>query len=385
MTNGAHASVCVPATVVFNTIVPRGFERAELENFLYADFAVGEFIREARRLPYFRDTLFVFVGDHGVHLQGHEIVPSEEYRVPALFLAPGRLAPGRIDTVTSQLDLAPTILGLVGGSFRSPFFGRDVRSGDEPEGFAPLIYKKSVYGVRRGDGDGGGDGVRAREGESARRTHRPSAGRAQPRDVERRFSREDEAVEDDAEDLVRGREEGGGDGLLPAARDEGGEVARCRRPHPAALQHRVHPVSLQRVRAAAPRGVRHDQSQLLRQPPGFTAHVHARVVGLRLAAGSGGHGRRAPIGLAVVWSPARVCLDTDAVRPERETAMTSSAERGRLARETRAAHDAAPDPRRLRPTGAQAVNWKVLSTLNCTTSRSATGGTSHGGESSRRC
>lgn len=133
------------------TVVPRGFEREELENFLYADFAVGEFIREARRLPYFRDTLFVFVGDHGVHLQGHEIVPSEEYRVPALFLAPERLAPGRIDTVTSQLDLGPTILGLVGGSFRSPFFGRDVRSVEEADGFAPLIYKKSVYGVRRAD------------------------------------------------------------------------------------------------------------------------------------------------------------------------------------------------------------------------------------------
>lgn len=133
------------------TPVPYGFERAELENFLYADFALGEFFREARGLPYFRDTLFVLVGDHGVHLHGHEIIPSEEYRVPALFLAPGRIAPGRIDTVTSQIDLAPTVLGLLGGVFRSPFFGRDVRSSGEPEGFAPLIYKKSIYGVRRGD------------------------------------------------------------------------------------------------------------------------------------------------------------------------------------------------------------------------------------------
>src|SRR5262245_59346010 len=91
------------------------------------------------------------VGDHGTHFRRREVLPSEEYVVPALFLAPGRIAAARIDAVTSQLDLAPTILGLVGGSFRSPFFGRDVLATGEPEGFAPLVYKKRVYGVRRAD------------------------------------------------------------------------------------------------------------------------------------------------------------------------------------------------------------------------------------------
>ncbi len=135
-----------------DTPVPDGFEREELENFLYADFALGEFVREARALPYFRDTVFVFVGDHGVHLRGRALVPSEEYRVPALFYAPGRIAPGRIETVTSQLDLAPTALGLAGAdSLEVPFFGRDLLRAAPGEGFAILVYQTQRYAARRGD------------------------------------------------------------------------------------------------------------------------------------------------------------------------------------------------------------------------------------------
>lgn len=131
------------------TEVPPGFERDELANFLYADFAVGEFVRSAQKLPYFADTLFVFVGDHGVHLRGRELLPAEEYRVPAVFYSPGRVAPERMDAVTSQLDIPPTILGIVGGDYRSTFFGRDVLRDRTDDGIAILIYNKRRYGVRR--------------------------------------------------------------------------------------------------------------------------------------------------------------------------------------------------------------------------------------------
>ncbi len=129
--------------------VPEGFERRELENFLYADFAVGKFIRQARSYAYFDDTLFVFVGDHGVHLRSRALVPAEEYRVPALLLAPGTVPPGRIDAVTSQVDLAPTILSLVGWDPEPDFFGRDVLAASERDPMAVLLYRKERYAVRR--------------------------------------------------------------------------------------------------------------------------------------------------------------------------------------------------------------------------------------------
>jgi phosphoglycerol transferase MdoB-like AlkP superfamily enzyme len=129
------------------TQVPAGFELAELNNFLYADYAIGKFIREARGAPYFDKTLFVFVGDHGVHLRSAGLVPVDDYIVPALFLCPAHLPPARIKRVSSQIDLPPTIMGILGGDYRSPFFGEDVIHGDADDPFAIVIYNKSRYGV----------------------------------------------------------------------------------------------------------------------------------------------------------------------------------------------------------------------------------------------
>lgn len=130
-----------------DTSVPPGFELAELNNFLYADYCIGQFIRTARQAPYFDETLFVFIGDHGVHLRGNELIPIDEYIVPALFLAPSHIAPGRISAVTSQIDLPPTIMGIAGGEYRSAFFGRDVRKQTMDDPCAIVIYNKKRYGI----------------------------------------------------------------------------------------------------------------------------------------------------------------------------------------------------------------------------------------------
>jgi phosphoglycerol transferase MdoB-like AlkP superfamily enzyme len=129
------------------TEIPPGFEREELHNFLYADYAVGKFIREARGAPYFDKTLFVFVGDHGVHLRGADLVPIDDYVVPALFFCPAHLPPGRLAKVASQIDLPPTIMGILGGDYRSPFFGSDVLRNGRADPFAIVIYNKRRYGI----------------------------------------------------------------------------------------------------------------------------------------------------------------------------------------------------------------------------------------------
>ena len=130
-----------------DTNVPPGFKLAELNNFLYADYCIGKFIRDARESAYFDDTLFVFVGDHGVHLRGSDLIPVDEYRVPALFFAPAHIKARRIGEVTSQIDLPPTIMGIVGGDYRSPFLGRDVLNGRQKDPFAIVIYNKKRYGI----------------------------------------------------------------------------------------------------------------------------------------------------------------------------------------------------------------------------------------------
>ncbi|HEX9401959.1 MAG TPA: LTA synthase family protein [Anaeromyxobacter sp.] len=92
----------------------------------YTDWAIGHFIEEARKRPWFDDTLFVVVADHTHRGRGRTDLPLENYHIPMIVWSPRHVAPARIDTVASQIDVAPTILGLLGFGYRSRFFGNDI-------------------------------------------------------------------------------------------------------------------------------------------------------------------------------------------------------------------------------------------------------------------
>lgn len=92
----------------------------------YADYAQGRFMREAAKRPWFDDTVFIIVADHGARVYGRDEIPIRSYEIPLLFYSPRHLAPREVDTLTSQIDIAPTLLGLLGLPYTAPWFGRDV-------------------------------------------------------------------------------------------------------------------------------------------------------------------------------------------------------------------------------------------------------------------
>ncbi len=92
----------------------------------YADYALGRFMEAARRHPWYDNTLFVIVADHDARVYGRAQVPIEHYRIPLLFYAPARLAPRICEADISQMDIAPTVLGLLGLGYTAPFYGQDV-------------------------------------------------------------------------------------------------------------------------------------------------------------------------------------------------------------------------------------------------------------------
>ena len=92
----------------------------------YTDFAIGQFIDAARARPWFERTLFVIVADHTHKGRGRTELPLENYHIPLIVYAPGRVAPRRIDTIASQIDVGPTILGMLDFGYRSRFFGHDI-------------------------------------------------------------------------------------------------------------------------------------------------------------------------------------------------------------------------------------------------------------------
>ncbi len=92
----------------------------------YTDYAIGELLRTAAEKPWFNDTLFVFIADHQAGSAGKSALPLQRYHIPLWIYAPGHIAPKIVNELSSQIDLAPTLLGLLNMSYRSCFFGQDL-------------------------------------------------------------------------------------------------------------------------------------------------------------------------------------------------------------------------------------------------------------------
>ena len=92
----------------------------------YTDYAIGQLLEKARSKKWFDNTIFVFVADHCAGSAGNTDVPLWRYQIPAIFYAPKIIAPKVFAKNVSQIDVAPTLLGILNLSYQSKFFGHDV-------------------------------------------------------------------------------------------------------------------------------------------------------------------------------------------------------------------------------------------------------------------
>jgi phosphoglycerol transferase MdoB-like AlkP superfamily enzyme len=92
----------------------------------YTDYAINKFLQDARNKPWFDNTVFVIVADHCAGSAGSVELPVTGYHIPMLIYAPKIVEPREVNTLTAQIDVAPTILGLMNLHYRSKFFGQDV-------------------------------------------------------------------------------------------------------------------------------------------------------------------------------------------------------------------------------------------------------------------
>lgn len=92
----------------------------------YTDYAIAHFLDIAKTHPWFDNTIFVITADHCASSAGKTDLPINKYHIPLLIYAPKLLKPQVIDSLASQIDIAPTVLGLLNFSYNSKFFGQDV-------------------------------------------------------------------------------------------------------------------------------------------------------------------------------------------------------------------------------------------------------------------
>ena len=111
----------------------------------YTDYAIGKFMDEARKQSWFDNTVFVIVADHCASSAGKTEIPLDKYHIPALIYAPGFVKPQVVNALVSQIDLMPTVFGLLHFSYNSKFYGKNIFSPEyEPKAFV-ATYQNLGY------------------------------------------------------------------------------------------------------------------------------------------------------------------------------------------------------------------------------------------------
>ncbi|RYD37691.1 MAG: LTA synthase family protein, partial [Verrucomicrobiaceae bacterium] len=116
----------------------------------YADWALGDFFDRVKKEDYWRDTVFVVIADHGARVYGSETIPMRSYQIPMMVVGPA-VAPStrRIDVLGCQLDVTPTILGLIGRPYESLFFGHNLLEGTAAQRSRCLMHHNRSIAIYR--------------------------------------------------------------------------------------------------------------------------------------------------------------------------------------------------------------------------------------------
>jgi phosphoglycerol transferase MdoB-like AlkP superfamily enzyme len=113
----------------------------------YTDHALGSFFEKARKEAFWSNTVFAVVADHGARVYGSQTIPIRSYEIPMVVLGPAVVPrPQRVSKLGSQLDVAPTLLGLLGRPYLSTFFGHDLIH-DPESGHRVLLHHNRSVGI----------------------------------------------------------------------------------------------------------------------------------------------------------------------------------------------------------------------------------------------
>ncbi|MEC4114205.1 sulfatase-like hydrolase/transferase [Myroides pelagicus] len=96
----------------------------------YTDYAIAQFFKQAKDKPWYDNTVFVILSDHCASSAGKTQLPLDKYRILGLIYDPSNPEGQEINYLTSQIDVMPTLLGILGFNYTSKFIGSDALAAD---------------------------------------------------------------------------------------------------------------------------------------------------------------------------------------------------------------------------------------------------------------
>jgi phosphoglycerol transferase MdoB-like AlkP superfamily enzyme len=128
LTSSDHGPWEIPTDIPFKpTAIKKEDKSAQ-----YADWALGNFIQNAKKHSWFNNTLFVFVADHGGNFGHTYSMPLSYNHVPCLFYMPSQLKADTISSVGGQIDIMPTVLSYLKIPFKNTSMGIDLMHEKRP-------------------------------------------------------------------------------------------------------------------------------------------------------------------------------------------------------------------------------------------------------------
>ena len=129
----------------YKNVVPKGHTRVQ-PCVAYADIALRKFFHTAETEKWYKNTIFVFVADH---VSSEVYAPENKtgagnFHIMYFMYTPDESIKGRTSVVTQQIDIMPTLLGMI--NYNKPYFafGQDVLKEKPHEGFA-VNYSGGAY------------------------------------------------------------------------------------------------------------------------------------------------------------------------------------------------------------------------------------------------
>lgn len=138
MTISDHGPYIIPSGASFET-KQTNIKKQIVE---YADWSLSQFMQKVKTKEWYKNTVFVFVADHGVVMGDitYEI-PFSLHHIPLLIYSPDTtfIQPQRIKGYGAQMDVLPTVAGLLNFDYINNTYGID------------LLSEKRKYGVLSSD------------------------------------------------------------------------------------------------------------------------------------------------------------------------------------------------------------------------------------------
>ena len=111
----------------------------------YSDYALGQFFQAVKKESFYTNTIFVVVADHGARVYGSQSIPIHSYEIPLLIVGPAVVKePRQVPQLGCSLDVAPTVLGLLGRPYETLFFGRNLLNSPPEDGRVLLNHNRDV-------------------------------------------------------------------------------------------------------------------------------------------------------------------------------------------------------------------------------------------------